>query len=47
MTKTYEIIDFEDHHQPSFAALNYAWIEKYFEVEQMDRDALDLSLIHI
>lgn len=39
--KDYKIIDFEDKYQPTFAALNYAWIEKHFTIEQMDRDALD------
>lgn len=39
--KSFKIIDFEDKYQPSFAALNYAWIEKHFTVEQMDRDSLD------
>jgi len=39
--KDYTIIDFEDKYQPAFATLNYAWIEKHFTVEQMDRDALD------
>ena len=39
--KEYKIIDFEDRYQPAFAALNYAWIEKHFTVEQIDRDSLD------
>lgn len=41
MAKQYEIIDFEDQYQAEFAALNYAWIDQHFTIEQMDRDALD------
>jgi len=37
----YEIIDFQDCHQKDFARLNYHWIEKYFTVEEVDRQTLD------
>jgi len=37
----YKIIDFQDCHQKDFARLNYHWIEKFFEVEEVDRQALD------
>jgi glutamate/tyrosine decarboxylase-like PLP-dependent enzyme/GNAT superfamily N-acetyltransferase len=36
------VIDtYKDEYQPAFAALNYAWIEKYFAVEPPDRLQLD------
>jgi len=38
---SYEIIEYEDKHQADFAALNYAWIEKYFKVEEEDKKALE------
>ena len=36
-----EIVDFSDEWAEDFASLNYEWIEKYFAVEQHDRDILD------
>ena len=36
-----EIVDFGDEWAEDFASLNYEWIEKYFAVEQHDRDILD------
>jgi ribosomal protein S18 acetylase RimI-like enzyme len=36
-----EIIDFSEDWTKDFAALNYEWIEKYFAVEQHDREILD------
>lgn len=36
-----EIVDFSDEWADDFASLNYEWIEKYFAVEQHDRDILD------
>jgi len=39
--KTFQIIDYQEHHQPDFASLNYEWISKYFTVEKEDRDTLD------
>jgi glutamate/tyrosine decarboxylase-like PLP-dependent enzyme/GNAT superfamily N-acetyltransferase len=42
------VIDtYKDEHQPAFAALNYAWIEKYFAVEPPDRLQLDHPRSHI
>jgi len=35
------IIDFEHKHAKAFAELNYEWIEKYFEIEAIDRKYLD------
>lgn len=37
----YQIIDYKDCHQKDFADLNYRWIEKYFTVEDIDRQSLD------
>ncbi len=37
----YQIIDFEDKYQKEFATLNYHWIEKYFTIEDIDRESLD------
>jgi ribosomal protein S18 acetylase RimI-like enzyme len=31
-----EIIEYKPEHQPYFEKLNRAWIEKYFELEEMD-----------
>jgi ribosomal protein S18 acetylase RimI-like enzyme len=31
-----EIIEYKAEHQPYFEKLNRAWIEKYFELEEMD-----------
>jgi len=36
-----EIVGFSDEWAAGFAALNYEWIEKYFAVEQHDREILD------
>ncbi len=36
-----EIVDFADEWAEDFASLNYEWIEKYFAVEQHDREILD------
>ncbi|HSD74474.1 MAG TPA: GNAT family N-acetyltransferase [Steroidobacteraceae bacterium] len=42
------VIDtYKDEYQPAFAALNYAWIEKYFSVEPPDRLQLDHPRRHI
>lgn len=42
------VIDtYKDEYQPAFAALNYAWIEKYFAVEPPDRLQLDHPRRHI
>jgi glutamate/tyrosine decarboxylase-like PLP-dependent enzyme/GNAT superfamily N-acetyltransferase len=42
------VIDtYKDEYQPAFAALNYAWIEKYFAVEPPDRLQLDHPRTHI
>ncbi len=42
------VIDtYKDEYQPAFAALNYAWIEKYFAVEAPDRTFLDDPRRHI
>jgi len=42
------VIDtYKDEYQPAFAALNYAWIEKYFAVEPPDRTLLDNPRRHI
>ncbi len=38
---SYKIIRYKDEHQSAFAALNYAWIEKFFEVEEEDKKALN------
>ncbi|MFL5810019.1 MAG: GNAT family N-acetyltransferase [Flavisolibacter sp.] len=35
-----EIIDYLPEHQPYFEALNRAWIEKYFELEELDKYVL-------
>ena len=36
-----EIVDFSDEWAADFARLNYEWIEKFFAVEQHDREILD------
>jgi glutamate/tyrosine decarboxylase-like PLP-dependent enzyme/GNAT superfamily N-acetyltransferase len=42
------VIDtYKDEYQPAFAALNYAWIEKFFAVEPLDRTLLDNPRRHI
>lgn len=35
------IEDFSQENRPYFKALNYAWIEKYFEIEPLDREVLE------
>jgi GNAT superfamily N-acetyltransferase len=35
------IVDFEPRYAEAFARLNYAWIEKYFEIEPNDRHQLE------
>lgn len=35
------IISFDPAYASDFAELNYAWIEKYFEIEPHDREVLD------
>ncbi len=44
---TVVIEPFKDEHQPIFAALNLAWIEKHFAVEPPDRRALGDPRRHI
>jgi GNAT superfamily N-acetyltransferase len=34
------IVDYEPRHRKAFRDLNLAWIEEYFEVEEMDRQQL-------
>ena len=41
------IESYRDEHQPIFAALNLAWIEKYFAVEPPDRQVLSDPRRHI
>jgi len=36
-----EIVGFADEWAADFASLNYEWIEKYFAVEEHDREILD------
>lgn len=36
-----EITDFRDEYAEAFARLNYEWIEKYFGIEEHDREQLD------
>lgn len=40
-TKKAEIVGFSDQYAEAFARLNYEWIEKYFRVEEHDREQLD------
>lgn len=35
-----EIVEFEKKYEQEFIALNTAWVEKFFEMEQEDRDIL-------
>ena len=35
------IVPYESHHRDAFSHLNYAWINRYFKVEEADRRALD------
>lgn len=36
-----DVVEFREDLSKDFARLNYAWIEKFFEVEQHDREILD------
>ena len=36
-----EVVTYHERHAGAFAALNYEWIEQYFEVEDEDRKALE------
>lgn len=36
-----EIVEFSDKYADAFASLNYQWIEKFFGVEEHDREQLD------
>ena len=36
-----EIIDFLPVHKTAFRSLNHEWINKYFELEELDREILD------
>ncbi|QYO65322.1 GNAT family N-acetyltransferase [Leptolyngbya sp. 7M] len=36
-----KIVSFDPTYAADFAQLNYAWIEKYFEIEPHDREVLD------
>jgi DNA-binding MarR family transcriptional regulator/N-acetylglutamate synthase-like GNAT family acetyltransferase len=38
-----EIIDYEPKYAKYFAQLNYEWLEKYYEIEDIDRRVLDHS----
>lgn len=40
-SSTLQIIEFQPQYQPDFYRLNMAWIEKYFVVEEIDRDLLE------
>jgi ribosomal protein S18 acetylase RimI-like enzyme len=39
--KSVEIVEFDDRYASDFARLNYAWIAKYYKVEEHDREQLD------
>ncbi len=41
MSNDFEIVGFSDEWAKDFAALNYEWIEEYFEVEKHDSEILD------
>ena len=41
MLKAVKIIDYAPEYAEEFIKINYAWIEKYFKIEQPDIDALD------
>lgn len=41
MSVEIKIVEFDDEWSGDFAALNYEWIETYFEVEKHDREILD------
>lgn len=40
-TDDYSVVTFSPRYRDAFARLNYAWIEKYFVVEPVDRRVLD------
>ncbi len=42
-----EIVDYTPEHHEAFRRLNYEWIERYFEVEEADRESLDDPDHHI
>jgi len=42
-----EIVKFDPVYAVDFARLNYAWIERYFEIEPHDRELLDDPETHI
>jgi len=42
-----EIIAFSDEHKDAIKTLNYEWLEKYFRVEQGDRESLSNPREHI
>lgn len=39
--KSVEIVDYDSKYDRDFAALNYVWIEKFFKIEDHDRDQLE------
>lgn len=41
MADSFEIVEFSDEWAKDFAALNYEWIEEFFEVEKHDSEVLD------
>lgn len=41
ITSRVEILEYQDIYAAEFARINYAWIEKYFNVEDVDRAYLD------
>lgn len=42
-----EIVDYTPEHREAFRQLNYGWIERYFKVEDSDRESLDDPDHHI
>ena len=36
----FQVVEYERRHATAFRDLNLAWIEEYFEVEEIDRDVL-------
>lgn len=40
-SKDIQIVEYEDHHQDAFKALNVEWISTYFKMEEADYKALD------
>lgn len=41
------IVGFEEKYAGDFARLNYEWIERYFEVEEHDREMLDAPFEYV